>query len=49
MELTGMTGNLPEMQAHQRTRESEQRASPQRMAAAEALYGRLMERALHLD
>jgi len=49
MDAVGVQGAMPQMQPHQRSRKTDAVASPDRLAAATALYGRLMERALHLD
>ena len=49
MRTIGLDGELPHMAPHTRSRAIEEEADPQRLAEAEALYGRLMERALHLD
>ena len=49
MQTVALDGDLPEMAPHTRSRTVEEEVDPQRLAKAETLYGRLMERALHLD
>jgi hypothetical protein len=49
MRTVALDGELPDMAPHTRVRTIEEEVDSQRLAEAEALYGRLMERALHLD
>jgi len=49
MDVVGLKGTLPEMSPHNRKREMAANVEENKLAAATALYGRLMERALHLD
>ncbi len=44
-----MTADVPELEPHIRHRAVEQQADPDRIEAAQAVYEKLMERALHLD
>ena len=49
MEEVGAEGECPELEPHTRKRKVEETVDGERQRRAEALYGRLMERALHLD
>ena len=49
MEEVGAEGECLEMEPHTRQREVEETVDGERQRRAETLYGRLMERALHLD
>lgn len=49
MAQVGAQGDCPEMEPHTRQRKVEETVDGERQRRAEALYGRLMERALHLD
>ena len=49
MRTVALDGELPDMAPHTRVRTIEEEVDSQRLAEAEALYDRLMERALHLD
>jgi len=49
MEEAGLEGQVPNLAPHERRRAVDEPVDAQRKADAEALYSRLVERALHLD